>query len=72
MMHLKYFSSRALCNEKIEQKDIDDIYEQSLEKDTLLQRTIHETERYLHATLEYELILEEKLYLSVRTKVSVD
>ena len=39
MMHLKYFSSRVLCNEEIKQKDIGDIYEQFLEKDILLQRT---------------------------------
>ena len=64
MMHLKYFSNRVLCNEKIKQKDIGDIYEQFLEKDILLQRAIHEIERYLYATFKYELILEEKLYLS--------
>ncbi|EFN8903080.1 TPA: hypothetical protein RPD23_003299, partial [Escherichia coli] len=72
MMHLKYFSSRVLCNEKIKQKDIGDIYEQFLEKDILLQRAIHEIERYLYATFKYELILEEKLYLSIRTKVLMD
>lgn len=48
---------------KIKQKDIGDIYEQFLEKDILLQRAIHEIERYLYATFKYELILEEKLYL---------
>ncbi|GCU44845.1 antiterminator [Escherichia coli] len=72
MMHLKYFSSRVLCNEEIKQKDIGDIYEQFLEKDILLQRAIHEIERYLYATFKYELILEEKLYLSIRTKVLMD
>ena len=72
MMHLKYFSNRVLCNEKIKQKDIGDIYEQFLEKDILLQRAIHEIERYLYATFKYELILEEKLYLSIRTKVLMD
>ena len=60
------------CNEKIKQKDIGDIYEQFLEKDILLQRAIHEIERYLYATFKYELILEEKLYLSIRTKVLMD
>ncbi|EPU1041194.1 PRD domain-containing protein, partial [Escherichia coli] len=53
-------------------KDIGDIYEQFLEKDILLQRAIHEIERYLYATFKYELILEEKLYLSIRTKVLMD
>ncbi|HHU4258673.1 TPA: PRD domain-containing protein, partial [Escherichia coli] len=28
--------------------------------------------RYLYATFKYELILEEKLYLSIRTKVLMD
>ncbi|EPH0722131.1 PRD domain-containing protein, partial [Escherichia coli] len=27
---------------------------------------------YLYATFKYELILEEKLYLSIRTKVLMD
>ncbi len=45
---------------KIKQKDIGDLYEQFLEKDILLQRAIHEIERYLYATFKYELILEEK------------
>lgn len=49
---------------KIKQKDIGDIYEQFLEKDILLQRAIHEIERYLYATFKYELILEEN-YISL-------
>lgn len=52
-----------LCNEEIKQKDIGDIYEQFLEKDILLQRAIHEIERYLY-TFKYELILEEN-YISL-------
>ncbi len=72
MMHLKYFSSRVLCNEKIKQKNIGDIYEQFLEKDFQLQRAIHQIERYLYATFKYDLILEEKLYLYIRIKVLMD
>ncbi|EED0836787.1 transcriptional antiterminator, partial [Escherichia coli] len=72
MMHLKYFSSRVLCNEKIKQKNIGDIYEQFLEKDFQLQRAIHEIERYLYATFKYDSLLEEKLYLSIRIKVLMD
>ncbi len=71
-MHLQYFSSRVLCNEKIKQKNIGDIYEQFLEKDFQLQRAIHQIERYLYATFKYDLILEEKLYLSIRIKVLMD
>ncbi|PQN57989.1 transcriptional antiterminator, partial [Shigella boydii] len=48
------------------------IYEQFLEKDFQLQRAIHEIERYLYATFKYDLILEEKLYLSIRIKVLMD
>ncbi|EKI9977619.1 PRD domain-containing protein [Escherichia coli] len=48
------------------------INEQFLEKDFQLQRAIHEIERYLYATFKYDLILEEKLYLSIRIKVLMD
>ncbi len=56
----------------VDYESVRDIYEQFLEKDILLQRAIHEIERYLYATFKYELILEEKLYLSIRTKVLMD
>ncbi|RIF59281.1 hypothetical protein CUA49_22315, partial [Shigella boydii] len=47
-------------------------HQQFLEKDFQLQRAIHEIERYLYATFKYDLILEEKLYLSIRIKVLMD
>ena len=72
MTHLKYFSCRVLCNEKIKNKDIGDIYEHFLEKDFILQYSIIKIEEYLKSEFNYELAMEEKLYLSIRIKVLMD
>lgn len=72
MTHLKYFSCRVLCNEKIKNKDIGDIYEYFLEKDLILQCSIIEIEKYLKSEFNYRLAMEEKLYLSIRIKVLMD
>lgn len=72
MTHLKYFSCRVLCNEKIKNKDIGDIYEHFLEKDLILQYSIIKIEEYLKSEFNYELAMEEKLYLSIRIKVLMD
>ncbi|NBC99607.1 PRD domain-containing protein [Atlantibacter hermannii] len=72
MMHLKYFACRVLSNETLRDKDIGDIYEQFLEKDLTLQRTIRKIEEYLNGTFSYELAMEEKLYLSIRIRILMD
>lgn len=72
MIHLKYFASRVLCNEKPEDKDIGDIYEHFLEQDLTLQHSIIEIEKYLNSTFRYELVREEKLYLSIRIRILMD
>ena len=72
MTHLKYFACRVLSNETLRDKDISDIYEHFLEKDSTLQHAIMEIEKHLNTTFRYELAMEEKLYLSIRIRILMD